>query len=72
MCPAVVTPAGRGTAGMRGSVRQGRGGRRQYALAVNSSEGKGAITLKEIEKIKVENQKARKYKKRSEIRDKIM
>ena len=53
MCPAVVTPAGRGTAGMRGSVRQGRGGRRLYALAVNNSGVKDAIKLKEIEKIKV-------------------
>ena len=63
--PAVVTPAGRGTAGMRGSVRQGRWGRRLYALAVNSSGVKGANKIRCIMRKGIEGKKG------SEIRYKI-
>ena len=48
LCPAVVTPAGRGTAGMRGSVRQGRERKRGSVLAVRDSGEGGAIRRKSL------------------------
>ena len=45
--PAVAIPAGRGTAGMRGSVREGSGGRRFYAPAARGSGEEGVIKEKE-------------------------
>ena len=43
LCPAVVTPAGRGTAGMRGSVRQGRERKGRLVLVLRGLGGRGVI-----------------------------